>query len=305
LKRRRLTAASADAAAGLQAEWTEKHRIRCRIRYRIRHHIRYQIFYWRHLRSVKWWGRASVDWVSLPHPIPGSRSLFSCLYTILCRHEPLSKHVQHTFPVTLWPIIYSCVNTVLRANHLYSPILVHSCFYLRTKGVRPGTESPDCEGFTLQVQVLHMQNLPLPDRHSASRSACFMSTGWLRWYRGKGKHHGKKFRKTAPMLTRVRGGGRVVSAAGIDLMMRRTTSYVRHPRSNGQINGFARATDIPISFVIWFSWQFRSWMVLFGSLLDQFVSSFARANVLSKFEFDADWFFDFSTRILINRFNGL
>jgi hypothetical protein len=27
---------------------------------------------------------------------------------------------------------------------------------------------------------------------------------------------------------------------------------------------------------------------LFGSLLDQFVSSFTRANVLSKFEFDAD-----------------
>jgi hypothetical protein len=74
---------------------------------------------------------------------------------------------------------------------------------------------------------------------------------------------------------------------------------------NGQINGFARATEIPISFVIWFSWKFRSWMVLFGSLLDQFVSSSARADVLSKFEFDADWFFDISTRILINRFNGL
>ena len=44
---------------------------------------------------------------------------------------------------------------------------------------------------------------------------------------------------------------------------------------------------------------------MFGSLLDQFVSSFARANVLSKFDFDADRFFDFSTRILINRFNGL
>ncbi len=46
-------------------------------------------------------------------------------------------------------------------------------------------------------------------------------------------------------------------------------------------------------------------MVLFGSLLDQFVSSFALANVLSIFEFDADWFIEFSTRILIDGFNGL
>ncbi len=74
---------------------------------------------------------------------------------------------------------------------------------------------------------------------------------------------------------------------------------------NGQIKGFARATKLPICFVIWFSWKFRDWMVLFGSLLDQFVNRFARANVLSKFELDADWFIDFSTRILINRFNGL
>ncbi len=46
-------------------------------------------------------------------------------------------------------------------------------------------------------------------------------------------------------------------------------------------------------------------MILFGSLSDQFVSSFARANVLSIFEIDADLFIDFSTRILINGFNGL
>jgi hypothetical protein len=46
-------------------------------------------------------------------------------------------------------------------------------------------------------------------------------------------------------------------------------------------------------------------MVLCGSFLVQFVSSLARASVLSKFEFDADRFIDFSTRILINRFNGL
>ncbi len=41
-------------------------------------------------------------------------------------------------------------------------------------------------------------------------------------------------------------------------------------------------------------------MVLFGSLLDQYVNRFARANVLSIFEFDADVSIDFLTRILIN-----
>jgi hypothetical protein len=46
-------------------------------------------------------------------------------------------------------------------------------------------------------------------------------------------------------------------------------------------------------------------MVLFGSLFDQDVSIFALANVLSIFEFDADSSTDFSTRVLINRFNGL
>jgi hypothetical protein len=46
-------------------------------------------------------------------------------------------------------------------------------------------------------------------------------------------------------------------------------------------------------------------MVLFGSLLDSSVSSFARAYVLSIFEFDADGFIDFSTRSLISKFNGL
>jgi hypothetical protein len=46
-------------------------------------------------------------------------------------------------------------------------------------------------------------------------------------------------------------------------------------------------------------------MVLFDSLLDKFVGSFARANVLSIFKFDADGFIDFSTRISIHRFNGL
>ncbi len=111
-------------------------RIRCRIRYRIlyriRHRIRYSIFPWHHLRSVKWRGRASVDRVCLPHPIPGSRSLFSCLYSILCQRKPLSQHVQHTLPVTPWLIIYSGVNAVLRAIRLYSPIIVHFCLYLRT-----------------------------------------------------------------------------------------------------------------------------------------------------------------------------
>ena len=46
-------------------------------------------------------------------------------------------------------------------------------------------------------------------------------------------------------------------------------------------------------------------MVLFGSLLIQFVSSLDRANVLSTFDFDAVQFIDFSTRILIYGFNGL
>ncbi len=72
---------------------------------------------------------------------------------------------------------------------------------------------------------------------------------------------------------------------------------------NGQINGFARASEILISFVNWFSWKFRSWMVLF--VLDQCVSSFSHANARSIFEFDADWFIDFSTRILITWLNGL
>ncbi len=72
---------------------------------------------------------------------------------------------------------------------------------------------------------------------------------------------------------------------------------------NGQINGFARATEFPIAFVIWFSWKFWSWMVLFVSLLGQIASRFARADVLSIFEFDVDWFLDFSKRILIDRFN--
>ena len=37
---------------------------------------------------------------------------------------------------------------------------------------------------------------------------------------------------------------------------------------------------------------------LFGSLLDQFVSSFARADVLASFEFDSDWFIDFSFSVV-------
>jgi hypothetical protein len=36
-----------------------------------------------------------------------------------------------------------------------------------------------------------------------------------------------------------------------------------------------------VSFVIWFSWKCRSWMVWLVLLLDQFVGSFARANVFS------------------------
>ena len=43
---------------------------------------------------------------------------------------------------------------------------------------------------------------------------------------------------------------------------------------------FARATVIMCSLVIWFSRKSRSWMLLFGSLLDHFVSSFDRPNGL-------------------------
>ena len=53
------------------------------------------------------------------------------------------------------------------------------------------------------------------------------------------------------------------------------------------------------------SWKFRSWMVLFDSSINQFVSSFDPANVLAIFEFDAVWFIDFSARISINGFYGL
>ena len=56
--------------------------------------------------------------------------------------------------------------------------------------------------------------------------------------------------------------------------------------------------------MIWFHESFRVESFTSDSLLDQLVSSFARAYVLSIFEFDADIIFDFPTRILINRFNG-
>ena len=46
-------------------------------------------------------------------------------------------------------------------------------------------------------------------------------------------------------------------------------------------------------------------MVLFGLLLDHFVSSFDRVNGLSIFQFDAVRFIDFSGKILIDGFNGI
>ena len=46
-------------------------------------------------------------------------------------------------------------------------------------------------------------------------------------------------------------------------------------------------------------------MVLFGSLLDQFVSDFVRVNVLSTFEFDAVRLMNFSTEFLIDGLYGL
>ena len=195
-----------------------------------------------HLRSVKWWGGASVDWVSLPHPISGSRSLFSCLYTILCHHEPLSKHVQHTFPVTPWPIFYSCVNTVLRANRLYSPILVHSCFYLHPKGVGLVTNPPIAWGLrscTCKISIFQTDRTPVRivrghgnryhealgrleggsaqlQSHSGHRWAMWPRPFWAssnararvscqpaHWDTGK---KARITGKAAPMLTRVRGG---------------------------------------------------------------------------------------------------
>ena len=62
-------------------------------------------------------------------------------------------------------------------------------------------------------------------------------------------------------------------------------------------NGFRlcyAATVILGSLAIWSSTKSRSWMVLFGLLLAQFVSSFDRANGLSMLQFDAVRFIDFS-----------
>ena len=59
---------------------------------------------------------------------------------------------------------------------------------------------------------------------------------------------------------------------------------------------FARATVILSSLVIWFSRKSQSWMVLFRSLLDQFVLSFDRADGLSIFQFDAVRRIDFSAK---------
>ena len=64
----------------------------------------------------------------------------------------------------------------------------------------------------------------------------------------------------------------------------------------GKKMAFARAMAILCSLVIWFSRKLRGWMVLFRSLLDQFVSNLDRANRLSIFQFDAVWFIDFSAK---------
>ena len=59
-----------------------------------------------------------------------------------------------------------------------------------------------------------------------------------------------------------------------------------------------RATVILCFLVIWFSMKSRSWMILFGSLLDQFVGS---ANWLSIFQYDAVQFIS----VQIDGFSGL
>ena len=46
-------------------------------------------------------------------------------------------------------------------------------------------------------------------------------------------------------------------------------------------------------------------MLLFGSILDQFVSGLVRVNVLSTFEFDAVRLMNFSTEFLIDGLYGL
>ena len=59
---------------------------------------------------------------------------------------------------------------------------------------------------------------------------------------------------------------------------------------------FASGTVILCPLAIWFSRKFWSWMVFFGSLFDQFVSSFDRADRLSISQFDAVRFIDFSAK---------
>ena len=63
----------------------------------------------------------------------------------------------------------------------------------------------------------------------------------------------------------------------------------------------ARATEILGFFMIWFPKRFRSWMVLFGSWLERFVSSIIRVNVLPIFEFDAVGFMNFPTAAFFDR----
>jgi hypothetical protein len=60
---------------------------------------------------------------------------------------------------------------------------------------------------------------------------------------------------------------------------------------NGQIDGFARVTEIPIFFAIWFSWKFYG-IVLFGSLLDQFVTCKQFCSCLCAFNIQIRWLFN-------------
>ncbi len=91
-------------------------------------------------RSVKWWGRASLDRVCLPHPTPGSRSLFSWLYTILCHHKAVAQAplktratVTHLPCQTLTYYLQLCRHHFEGKPplqpHLLDRVLVHSCFY--------------------------------------------------------------------------------------------------------------------------------------------------------------------------------
>jgi hypothetical protein len=57
--------------------------------------------------------------------------------------------------------IYSCVIAVLRAIRRYSPIIVHSCLYLRTYGVRSVTEPRGLRYCTCKISLFQADRAPV------------------------------------------------------------------------------------------------------------------------------------------------